>query len=245
MGQMGISSPHVQFDPATLAYDLWDAERTNTLTLSGSAVTEWRSAKNGYAAAQAAGTARPNYSATGLNGRPALTFDGLDDELIYAGVGVFPTGSAPCEIWMLTSYDGIGADAATKHLAGYGSATAYSGVRSVRRAAVGGVNRMTGLMGDGTTNQIAFAPGDCSGLNIVRIQFGSTGVTASRNGETGATTPAIPATGAAQVSIGSGPVSSQRLYAPCKVALFGVFPSLSTNEAVQMLAYLKVRGGIV
>lgn len=232
------------FNPWAVANDLWDAERADTLTLVGSAVSEWRSVKNGYAATQAVGGSRPVYSATTLNGRPALITDGLDDELTYAGIGNFPTGADAGEIWMLAKYTGLGTDTATKHLAGYGSATTYSGVRSVRRASVSNVNRATGLMGDGVTNQIAFAPGDCSGINVLRIQFGASGVTASRNGEAGATTAGTAATGLVQVSIGAGPVTAQRLYAPAEINFLAICGPLSTDAAAQMTAFLKARGGI-
>jgi len=60
---------------------LWlDAEDTASITLNGSTVSQWNDKSgNGYAAAQGTASAQPAYSATGLNGKPALVFDGTSD----------------------------------------------------------------------------------------------------------------------------------------------------------------------
>lgn len=56
-----------------------DAEDTTTITLNGATVSQWND-KSGNArnVSQATAADQPTYSATGLNGKPILTFDGSD-----------------------------------------------------------------------------------------------------------------------------------------------------------------------
>ena len=66
--------------PANITTALWlDANDASTITLNGSTVSEWRD-KSGNARHASQGTAanQPTYTATGLNGKPVLTFDGND-----------------------------------------------------------------------------------------------------------------------------------------------------------------------
>jgi hypothetical protein len=60
---------------------LWlDAEDTASITLNGSTVAQWDD-KSGNArhVSQATAANQPTYTASGLNGKPVLTFDGIDD----------------------------------------------------------------------------------------------------------------------------------------------------------------------
>lgn len=71
--------------PANLgsALSLWlDASDSSTITLNGSTVSQWND-KSGNArhVSQATATNQPTYSATGLNGKGSLSFDGSDDIL--------------------------------------------------------------------------------------------------------------------------------------------------------------------
>ena len=62
------------------ALALWlDAEDAASITLNGSTVSQWND-KSGNArhAAQGAAANQPTYTASGLNGKPVLTFDGGD-----------------------------------------------------------------------------------------------------------------------------------------------------------------------
>lgn len=71
--------------PAALgsALALWlDASDASTITLNGSAVSQWNDKSgNNRHATQATAANQPTYSATGLNGKPTLTFDGSSDNL--------------------------------------------------------------------------------------------------------------------------------------------------------------------
>src|SRR5690606_10199289 len=100
---------------------------------------------------------------TTFNGRPGLTFDGADDFLEYAGVGVFPASSTAGELWALVSQDALPADTTARYAVGYGGSTSPTG-RGLRRGVSGGVNQATALWGvSGGSNAIASAPGDYSG----------------------------------------------------------------------------------
>jgi len=63
---------------------LWlDADDASTITLNGTTVSQWND-KSGNArhASQATAANQPTYTTSGLNGKPVISFDGLDDELI-------------------------------------------------------------------------------------------------------------------------------------------------------------------
>jgi hypothetical protein len=78
----------VAWTPAALgsALALWlDAADASTITLNGSTVSQWRD-KSGNArhVSQATAANQPTLTASGLNGKPVLTFDGVDDYLAAA-----------------------------------------------------------------------------------------------------------------------------------------------------------------
>ena len=69
----------VPWTPADLPdLALWlDADDASTITLNGSNVSQWDDKSgNGNNVAQATATNQPTYTASGLNGKPVLTFDG-------------------------------------------------------------------------------------------------------------------------------------------------------------------------
>ena len=60
---------------------LWlDADDASTITLNGSTVSQWDDKSgNGRNVSQATAANQPTYTLNGLNGKPVLTFDGIDD----------------------------------------------------------------------------------------------------------------------------------------------------------------------
>jgi hypothetical protein len=69
------------FSPADIAgLKAWyDASDTSTISVSGSAVTQWNDKSiNGYNVSQATGTKQPQSGTTTLNGKNVITFDGGD-----------------------------------------------------------------------------------------------------------------------------------------------------------------------
>lgn len=72
-----------RWTPAQITTALWlDAADTSTITLNGSTVSQWDD-KSGNArnATQATAANQPTYNATGILGKPSLSFDGADDSL--------------------------------------------------------------------------------------------------------------------------------------------------------------------
>jgi hypothetical protein len=73
---------------------LWlDADDSSTITLNGSTVSQWDDKSgNDRHATQATAVSQPAYNATGLNGKPALITDDVDDRMnlpvITAAAGI-------------------------------------------------------------------------------------------------------------------------------------------------------------
>lgn len=70
------------FRPTQLSnLEAWyDGADSNTITLNGSTVSSWGDKSgNGRNAAQATGAAQPTYTASAINGKSALSFDGGDN----------------------------------------------------------------------------------------------------------------------------------------------------------------------
>lgn len=224
-------------------YDMWDAERSGDLALTGAAVTGWASARNGYPAAQTASNAKPAYGATSFNGRPGVTFDGVDDELTYAGTGVLPTGAAPGEIWVLADQTAVAADAATRSALTYGNATNVA--RSVRRSVQAGVNRFAGSVGDGAaTLSNTNTAVDLSGRHVMRLVVTGTQQRAEVDGLSAAASAVVPATAVNRTRLGATSSTTAAGFWSGVLAFAAITDLLSIEEAAQMLAYLKARGGI-
>ncbi len=80
--------------PALIATDLWlDAADSASITTVSGAVSQWSDKSgNGRHLVQSTAAARPLYSATGFNGKPAIDFDGSNDFLknnSYAPAGAY------------------------------------------------------------------------------------------------------------------------------------------------------------
>jgi hypothetical protein len=98
---------------------LWlDAEDTDSITLNGSNVAQWSDKSgNDRHATQATAANQPTYTASAYAGKPALTFDGVNNNLevnynysgdkatIYAVVSRLGGGST--EQWVFSSYGGV------------------------------------------------------------------------------------------------------------------------------------------
>lgn len=106
-------------------YDLWDAERTDLITIA-TGVSAWAGSKAGLVVAQATGSAQPSYSTNSFGGGACVTFDGTDDFLSLTLAGQLPAGSVPCEMWALCS--NLTADD-TRLTIGYGNTAAIAGSR--------------------------------------------------------------------------------------------------------------------
>lgn len=201
LGAGGGVSPVTILGASLLAW--WTADRADLITLSGSQVSSWKDVVAGYDVVQAVGGARPLYSATGFNGAPGLTFDGLDDELTLASVPL-PTGANPCEMHGILQQDALPADATTRRWFSYGGIS-NNDARQVNRSVVTGANRASGITGIGASPTFPTGvPEDFSGRHVHRMVLtGSAHWQKVDNGAPGAPLAAVPATGTTRVRIGA------------------------------------------
>ncbi len=97
----GITSPA---QVAGLAY--WLKGSAVTGLADGAAVASWPdSSGNGHAATQATAAAQPIYKASGLNGKPALRFNGSSQYLTLGDLsGLFP---AAASLFIVATYNGL------------------------------------------------------------------------------------------------------------------------------------------
>jgi len=238
----GAMRSFVPADLDTLLIDAWDAESSASLTLVGSNVSQWSSIKGATPAVQATDANRPVYSATSFNGRPGLTFDGVNDSLTSTGVGLLPTGASPGEIWVLADQTTLVADTATRFLLAYGANGAFQ--RQVLRSVISGANVAQGGYGDGTTQVVSPASGDFSGKSVVRTIFGAASVGASLNGGSVNTVAVTPNTGTERIRFGARANTAASAYSQMVLAGVWFTGPLSDAQTAQMTAYLKDRGGI-
>lgn len=90
------AAPTGPWTPADLGASLalWlDADDASTITLNGSTVSQWDDKSgNSRHASQAVAASQPTYTAAGLNSKPALVFDGVNDSIISpTASSVFPS----------------------------------------------------------------------------------------------------------------------------------------------------------
>lgn len=243
---IGRGSGAGSFTPSSLGADLldmWDAEDASKFTLSGASVNAWASSKNGYSAVQGVSASKPVYGAASFNGRPGVTFDGSDDELTYAGVGVFPVGAAACEVWTLVNIQHPGAQAGNGMLLAYGTG-GTAGSRRIQRASGGGINVLQASIGNGTGGAFPASSADFGGIHVGRIQVGATTTSVQVDGGTAGSAAVIPATGSTRTRLGASDAPTAASFLQGIVSLIAITNPLSAAQAAQMLAYLKARGGI-
>jgi hypothetical protein len=92
--------------PTELATALWlDAEDTSTITLNGATVSQWADKSgNGRNAAQATATNQPTYTATAINGKPGIKFDGTNDIMLLPD-GTIPAGDSSYSMFVAIKWD--------------------------------------------------------------------------------------------------------------------------------------------
>lgn len=236
----------VLWSPAALGASLlgwWDAERSDLITQASTTVSSWKDVVAGYDAAQATGALKPIYSANSFNGRPGLTFDGVDDCLELLSQP-FPSGSSPSELWALVDQASLAADTTVRVAFSYGADTTNDR-RGLDRQVDTGVNRIRGVVGSGAAFTIApNANVDFSGRHVVRLSVGAASARSDLDGVLGADTAATPATGALRVRIGAFSNASSGAFWKGGISAIAVTQSLTAAQAAQLTAYLKSRGGI-
>ncbi|MDQ5978556.1 MAG: hypothetical protein QG602_1530 [Verrucomicrobiota bacterium] len=237
-GRAGVAWMPLNLGAALLAW--WCADRSDLITLSGNQVTSWKDAKNAYDAVQAVSAARPTWSATGFNGAPGLTLDGIDDCLGMASQP-FPSGSDPVEIWGVVQQDALPADTGVRHLISYGGGAATTR-RTLSRVVSGGVNRGAAQIGNGTANPSpANTTIDLSSRHLARSIVTSTTASVSVDASALTSLSVVPATGAARLRIGASDGAAPSAFWSGKIRDVVITSALSTDEATQLQSYLLAR----
>lgn len=126
----------------------WDAESDSFVQQSGGAVSAWIDAVGGYTASQGTGAAKPTYGTASFNGRPGLSFDGVDDCLTLVGPTFLPTGSTGSEFWLLFDQAALASDTASRDLCAFGTGNALARQAQIRGNST--ISQARALAGDGT-----------------------------------------------------------------------------------------------
>jgi hypothetical protein len=231
--------------PAELGDDLLgqlDAEDTDSLTLDTGVVSAWADTAASVSFANT-GTARPAYSATSFNGRPGLTFDGVDDYL-SAESAPYPTGANPCEIWALVRQDALIGNTTARAIMAYGGISANASRRTERSNTGGTGNRFRSVTGIGGSTAVATTTADFSGIHIVRAVFGATEMFAAIDGVATAPVAAVSATGTTRSRIGSVTANTPANFMQGAINSIFVTAPLTPVQAASLRAFLGRRGGI-
>jgi hypothetical protein len=85
---------------------------------------------------------------------------------------------------------------------------------------------------------------EAGGRHVVRLSVGPTVSSQEVDGVSEGSTSVVPATGNVRVRIGAGANTIVTNYFQGVVSLIALTTPLTNEEAAQMLAYLKARGGI-
>jgi hypothetical protein len=100
------SSVAAAWTPAYLGASLalWlDADDASTITLNGSTVSQWNDKSgNKRNVSRATAANQPTYTASGLNGKPVITFDGTNDSLINASAGLMRAVSGATSVIVMS-----------------------------------------------------------------------------------------------------------------------------------------------
>ena len=155
--------------PADIGTDLalWlDADDASTITLNGSTVSQWDDKSgNSRNATQATAASQPTYSATGLNGKPVLQFDGTSDflsagavSLQNTGLNVFVVGNYTDNNYLIGKYDSLSNQREWLLSAGQSLVQENLNAFNVNTNAVGtavsGTNIVEGIFTNGTQAQL-------------------------------------------------------------------------------------------
>lgn len=235
------------WSPAMLGASLlawWTADRSDLITLSGNQVTSWKDVVAGYDAAQAVSAARAIYSATGFNGAPSVSFDGVDDyaECVDAALlAALPINANESDIWGVAQQDALAADTAQRMIAAYGGALGVAS-RRIGRAVVSAVVRARSGAGDGATvGQATDATVNFNSRHVVRGNFKPTLVGVGIDGSVLTTAAVVPATGALRVRIGAASDTTAIAFWSGKVRDVLLTGPLTTDQAAALTTWALPR----
>lgn len=222
----------------------WDAERGDLITQSGGLVSSFRDVVAAYDAVQATDAAKPIYSATSFNGRPGLTFDGVDDELTRTTMPpAFPSGASPGEIWAVVDQTALGSDATTRTAVAAGGNSTLT-ARRLQRVVASSTGRLSMAVGNGSTllasnNMLV----DFYGRHVARGVVGATETQADCDGVAGTAQAIVPNTGTSRVRLGASNSGTATSFWQGVINAVLFTAPLTTQQAAQLLAWGNFRRG--
>jgi hypothetical protein len=240
-----LTSDEAVWTPLELGAKLlawWDAEYSAGFSLSGSLVTSWTDRKASIALSQATTGFKPVYSATSVNSRPGVTFDGTDDVLQLAST-TLPVGANPSTIWTLTNELRPSATTGVGTLFAYGGTAASRRVRRTSSSSVSRAQTVIGVAGASVSDATVVF----DGVHVAKFTFDPTAIrievdkagaaSAAHTLNTSATSP--------RTAMGASELSSPSLFANAAInSVLVTDGTLTTDQEAQMWAFLKARGGV-
>lgn len=222
----------------------WDAEYAPGLSLTGNLVDSWTDRKSGYVVSQTLSGSKPSLNVIGMNNRPAIVFDGVDDHL-FTLTQPLPSGATPADLWLLAGQDVLAGVTGTRIPIMYGSTVNGLTARYIRRTVIAGVNRASQSIGNGATQSIIQdATVDLTGNHVIWGEGTGTENRISCDGQAkvmAAVAQSLAAVGALAIGSNNTRLSN---YWQGPVNSIIVTQPLTNPEATQLMTFLKSRGGI-
>jgi len=222
----------------------FDAETTSSMTLTGSLVDQWRDRKSDFPVAQATSGFKPVLNPTGINGRPAVVFDGSDDYLqAIAGstsASAIPQGANTSEVWQLANDTAVGS-AVLRMMLSTGSTSSQRRATG-RNSALPNPVSLRVPQGAGTTPVNGTT--SLNGVHAVRTIFASAGSRVFVDQLTTAEATTAVALNSTDTLLTVGSLTSSSSFWQGPVNSVIVTTSLTADEADEMMNFLKTRGGL-
>jgi len=226
------------FDPRRLANlgGWWDATDSSSYTL-GTGVTEWRDKSGlGQAFTQTTGASQPTVNATGINSKPALSFDGSNDFMTLGsatigGNNLFAEAANAFSIYLITQSAGVGS-----FFAQAVSTEAQRVLQCFRGAPNSSIIRGTGSNPVTLTENIPL---------LVAMSWDGTAATARSNNSTGTATVGAAAYSSDNILIGARSSASPALFLNGRISEIIFYNRvLGSAEQSRLFQYLNAKWGL-
>lgn len=226
----------VPSDLGTSLYAWWNADAIGSLALSGNQVVTWTDLVTGAAPTQAVSGSRPVYDATGFNGSPCVTFDGIDDFLrVDSTLGNIPNSSG-FTMFGVVSQDALAADVTVRIAFNLGTSNGTR--RYLSRAVVAAANRIrVGVDGSSATG----TTGDFSGRHLIAGDIGAANTNAFYDTVADGTVAVAPATMSGRILIGSIQTGAGNFWTGKIRDIVVVSSSISGAQLTALNTYLLAR----
>ena len=227
-----------KWSPLDLGDDLrewWNADDVSRLVISGGQVSDWTSVK-GLTLSQATSGAQPTWSATGFNGAPGVTFDGVDDVLsAVSALGRIP-GTSGYYLLAVVDQVALPADATTRAILTLG--TSNGSRRMLARGVVSGANRIRGIV-DAT--DAYGTSGNFSGRKLVALHVGAAATDTYLDAVLDTSTAVAPAAHSARTRIGANQAGTGNFWNGKMRDVMAVRDTISAAQLAKLNAFLLAR----